>query len=49
MRFCAFSYSTGEPCGRSDQLSMYFKGTPLFELHEHKTDGAIVSSLRYQP
>src|SRR5438477_1067879 len=26
MRFCAFSYSTGEPCERSDQLSIYFKG-----------------------
>src|SRR6478672_2780795 len=24
MRFCAFSYSIGEPCGRSFQVSMYF-------------------------
>src|SRR3954454_23746887 len=24
IRFCAFSYSIGEPCGRSVQVSMYF-------------------------
>src|SRR6266705_4762945 len=24
IRFWAFSYSIGEPCGRSDQVSMYF-------------------------
>ena len=24
IRFWAFSYSTGEPCGRSNQLIMYF-------------------------
>src|SRR3954468_10889079 len=24
IRFCAFSYSTGEPCGRSNQLITYF-------------------------
>src|SRR6476620_9319656 len=24
IRFWAFSYSMGEPCGRSDQVSMYF-------------------------
>jgi hypothetical protein len=24
MRFCAFSYSIGDPCGRSVQVSMYF-------------------------
>src|SRR5205085_7471265 len=24
IRFWAFSYSIGDPCGRSDQLSMYF-------------------------
>src|SRR5258706_7925871 len=24
IRFCAFSYSTGEPCGRSFQVIMYF-------------------------
>src|SRR5512147_3257068 len=24
IRFCAFSYSAGEPCGRSNQLIMYF-------------------------
>lgn len=24
IRFCAFSYSIGEPCGRSNQLMMYF-------------------------
>src|ERR1044071_113206 len=24
IRFWAFSYSVGEPCGRSDQVSMYF-------------------------
>jgi hypothetical protein len=32
IRFCAFSYSIGDPCGRSDQLSMYFIVTPLFAL-----------------
>src|SRR5690349_12537619 len=26
IRFCAFSYSIGEPCERSHQLSMYFIG-----------------------
>ena len=26
-RFCAFSYSIGEPCGRSVHVSMYFKGS----------------------
>jgi hypothetical protein len=26
IRFWAFSYSIGDPCGRSDQLSMYFIG-----------------------
>src|SRR5690242_8763089 len=26
IRFWAFSYSMGEPCGRSDQVSMYFMG-----------------------
>src|ERR1041385_72053 len=26
MRFWAFSYSIGEPCGRSVQVSMYFMG-----------------------
>src|SRR5689334_22852830 len=24
IRFCAFSYSAGEPCGRSNQLITYF-------------------------
>src|SRR3954463_11500161 len=24
IRFCAFSYSTGDPCGRSNQLITYF-------------------------
>src|SRR5215470_17611014 len=28
IRFWAFSYSIGEPCGRSDQVSMYFIGAP---------------------
>src|SRR5690349_5066292 len=28
IRFCAFSYSIGEPCGRSDQVSMYFIDVP---------------------
>src|SRR5882724_657579 len=28
MRFWAFSYSMGEPCGRSNQLSTYFMGNP---------------------
>ena len=28
MRFCAFSYSIAEPCGRSFQVSMYFIGVP---------------------
>src|SRR3954462_6432300 len=32
IRFCAFSYSIGEPCERSDQLSIYFKTILLFEL-----------------
>src|SRR3954463_6596809 len=26
IRFCAFSYSMGEPCGRSNQLITYFMG-----------------------
>jgi hypothetical protein len=26
IRFWAFSYSIGDPCGRSNQLSMYFIG-----------------------
>src|SRR6476646_11165199 len=26
IRFCAFSYSIGEPCGRSVHVSMYFNG-----------------------
>ena len=30
MRFWAFSYSMGEPCGRSNQLSTYFMGNPLW-------------------
>src|SRR3981081_1735319 len=30
IRFWAFSYSTGEPCGRSDQVSMYFIGVLLY-------------------
>src|SRR5271163_4923240 len=29
IRFCAFSYSAGDPCGRSNQLSMYFIGILL--------------------
>src|SRR5712692_9784126 len=29
IRFWAFSYSIGEPCGRSDQLIMYFIGILL--------------------
>src|SRR6476469_1658580 len=29
IRFCAFSYSAGEPCGRSFQVIMYFMGSPL--------------------
>src|SRR5262245_21758133 len=29
IRFWAFSYSIGEPCGRSDQVSMYFIGSFL--------------------
>src|SRR3981081_4635079 len=32
IRFCAFSYSIGDPCGRSVQVSMYFIGILLFEL-----------------
>src|SRR6185369_9270677 len=28
IRFWAFSYSMGEPCGRSNQLITYFIGTP---------------------
>ena len=32
IRFCAFSYSIGDPCGRSVQVSMYFIGIPLFAL-----------------
>src|SRR6266403_1872118 len=30
IRFCAFSYSAGEPCGRSNQLITYFISSPLF-------------------
>src|ERR1035441_2045598 len=29
IRFWAFSYSAGEPCGRSNQLIMYFISSPL--------------------
>src|SRR5436853_2165668 len=29
IRFWAFSYSIGEPCGRSDQVIMYFIGILL--------------------
>src|SRR5438874_4902086 len=29
IRFCAFSYSIGEPCGRSFQVIMYFMGVLL--------------------
>src|SRR3954454_16376913 len=32
IRFWAFSYSIGDPCGRSDQLSMYFISAILFYL-----------------
>src|SRR5665213_1479620 len=32
MRFCAFSYSIAEPCGRSVQFSMYFIVNPQFDL-----------------
>src|SRR6266568_9274702 len=32
IRFWAFSYSMGEPCGRSDQVSMYFIGTYMVGL-----------------
>ena len=28
VRFCAFSYSSGEPCGRSVHVSMYFIEIP---------------------
>ena len=28
IRFWAFSYSIGDPCGRSVQVSMYFIGIP---------------------
>jgi hypothetical protein len=30
IRFWAFSYSAGEPCGRSNQLIMYFMGIFLY-------------------
>src|SRR6266567_3878300 len=30
IRFWAFSYSIGEPCGRSNQLIMYFISSPPF-------------------
>src|SRR5712692_10457933 len=30
IRFWAFSYSAGDPCGRSDQVSMYFIGVLLY-------------------
>jgi len=29
IRFWAFSYSMAEPCGRSNQLMMYFNGALL--------------------
>jgi hypothetical protein len=31
IRFWAFSYSAGEPCGRSNQLIMYFIGILLID------------------
>src|ERR1039458_1093637 len=30
IRFWAFSYSIGEPCGRSNQLIMYFMYSPFY-------------------
>src|ERR1700745_4229907 len=32
IRFCAFSYSAGEPCERSSQLIMYFIDSPRLEM-----------------
>src|SRR3954447_24774289 len=43
MRFCAFSYSIGEPCERSDQLSIYFIGILPVEL---KSSERLSTSLR---
>src|ERR1043165_4659303 len=34
IRFWAFSYSIGEPCGRSDQVIIYFISILLFALME---------------
>jgi hypothetical protein len=32
IRFCAFSYSMGEPCGRSFQVIMYFMNFLLYRI-----------------
>src|SRR5215831_11022139 len=39
IRFCAFSYSMGEPCGRSFQVIMYFMSSPsVFVMIRHVTE-----------
>src|SRR6266481_1993068 len=40
IRFWAFSYSMGDPCGRSNQLIMYFIVFPIFPCAQAKWPGS---------